>query len=331
MSRRRNLSRESTTKIGRMRLRYVQVSAKRKADLWSTSVSLIYSIKFNANANFKDVRTPIDIPVTGNFPSYAAGSLYRTGPGAYKVDSPASKSGHFTVRHWFDGFTTTHKFDLHPSGRPDGGCDRVSYSSFMQVDNLVKTAQETGGIGDSVTFGQRDPCDSLFRKVKSFFAPAINRDPLASNVGVVLRETLPAEAASIDEQKRAGRRLMTITTDTITAKHVDANTLEPLGVTTQATIDPGLSGQMSAAHVSLPKLQLLSSANDVDVCSGISRPCHRRDLQLQPPIWAFPFLQVSSKRALVALFRSGLTTVQSLASQPIGKDRCSRSHQRPGC
>lgn len=209
-------------------------------------------LQFNANANFEDVRTPVDVPVTGKFPNYVAGSLYRTGPGAYKIGSPGSKSGVFMVGHWFDGFTTTHKFEIQPG--PDGHCNRVSYSSFMQVEKLMATAKETGGVGPGVTFGQRDPCDSLFRKVKSVFAPQGSRDPLVSNVGVVIRETLPAEAASIDEQKRAGRRLITISTDTITAKHIDADTLEPLSVTTQATLHPSLTGQMSAAHVSLRRI-----------------------------------------------------------------------------
>ncbi|KAK5110588.1 hypothetical protein LTR85_000988 [Meristemomyces frigidus] len=163
---------------------------------------------FNANANRDDVRNPLDIPVVGRFPGYVAGALYRTGPGAYKIDSAGSNTGVFTVGHWFDGFTTTHKFNLQLGA--DGSCDKVSYSSFMQG----------------------------------------SRDPLFSNVGVVLRETLPVEAASIDEQKRVGRRLITITTDTITAKHIDADTLEPLSITTQATIHPSLTGQMSAAHAS---------------------------------------------------------------------------------
>ncbi|KAK6441671.1 hypothetical protein LTR95_002087 [Oleoguttula sp. CCFEE 5521] len=201
---------------------------------------------FNANANFADVRTPVDISVVGHFPGYVAGTLYRTGPGAYKIEAPGSKKGVFAVDHWFDGFTTTHKFDIHPGA--DGTCHRVSYSSFMQVEKLVATARDTGSLGAGITFGQRDPCDSLYRKAKSVFAPSTTSDPFSSNVGVVLRETLPAEAASIDEKRRTGRRLITISTDATTAKHIDADTLEPLGVTTQATIDPGLVGQMSAAH-----------------------------------------------------------------------------------
>lgn len=185
----------------------------------------------------------------GRFPDYVAGALYRTGPGAYKIDAPASKSGTFEVRHWFDGFTTTHRFDIRQGSDSDGSCDKVSYSSFMQVEKLMATVRETGNFGSAVSFGQRDPCNSLFRKAKSVFAPQSAKDPLSSNVGVVIRETLPAEAASIEEQKRVGRRLLTITTDAVTAKHIDADTLEPLSVTNQSTINPSLTGQMSAAHV----------------------------------------------------------------------------------
>lgn len=179
--------------------------------------------------------------MTGRFPDYVAGSLYRTGPGAYKIEAPGAKRGTFQVRHWFDGFTTTHKFDIR-------SCDKVLYSSYMQVEKLMTAAKQNGSFGSSISFGQRDPCNSLFRKVKSVFAPQSVMDPHSSNVGVVIRETLPAEAASIEEQKRIGRRLITITTDSVTAKHIDADTLEPLSVTNQTTIDPRLTGQMSAAH-----------------------------------------------------------------------------------
>lgn len=202
---------------------------------------------------------------------------------------PESQRGYYTVGHWFDGFTTTHKFDIHPNS--SGRCDRISYSSFMQVENLMSTVKNTGGVGGNITFGQRDPCNSLFRKVKSVFSPQGSGDPLFSNVGVVLRKTLPVEAASIHEQKRANRRLITISTDNIRAKHIDADTLEPLSVTTQADIDSSLSGQMSAAHVSEAHRDLVSTEVTPGV-AGISRSRYGRYFQLQSSLWPKPLLQV---------------------------------------
>lgn len=132
----------------------------------------------------------------------------------------------------------------------DGACDQVFYSSRLQVEKLVETVKETGSIGSHVSFGQRDPCESLYRKVKSLFQPTTIRDPLSSNIGVVLRSTLPSEAAATESKEGKGRNMLTITTDNVSAKHIDADTLEPLEVTTQATIHPNLTGQMSAAHAS---------------------------------------------------------------------------------
>lgn len=147
----------------------------------------------------------------------------------------------------FDGFTTTHRFDLHAG--PDGSCDQVSYCSYSQVDKLVQTATEKGHITPLVSFGQRDPCESLFRKVKSLFYPSRSHDPTETNIGVVIRETLPSEHSTVDKKKHP--RVMTVTTDHADAKHFDADTLEPLSVTSQQTIHPSLTGQMSASHASV--------------------------------------------------------------------------------
>lgn len=56
--------------------------------------------QFNASALFEDVRKPVSLPVKGRFPAYVAGSLFRTGPGAYKVPAPGCIGGVYSVRHW---------------------------------------------------------------------------------------------------------------------------------------------------------------------------------------------------------------------------------------
>lgn len=111
---------------------------------------------------------------------------------------------------------------------------------------MIENARRTGKL-DGITFGQkRDPCDSLYHKFKSSFAPQAVNTTFGSNIGVALRDTLPAEAASIPRASK--RKLMTVVTDNSLAKTFDSKTLEPLGVTTQHVLHESLSGPMSAAH-----------------------------------------------------------------------------------
>ncbi|KAG7148082.1 Beta like protein [Verticillium longisporum] len=57
-----------------------------------------------------ETRGPVDLVVRGRIPAWAAGSLYRTGPGACKVED--TKSGTLHISHWFDGLAHTHRFDI---------------------------------------------------------------------------------------------------------------------------------------------------------------------------------------------------------------------------
>ena len=55
------------------------------------------------DAGFADVpetRTPIELKVTGNIPSYVRGVLYRTGPGSYTT--PMNNGQLFKMQHWYD-------------------------------------------------------------------------------------------------------------------------------------------------------------------------------------------------------------------------------------
>ncbi|KAK4503271.1 hypothetical protein PRZ48_006699 [Zasmidium cellare] len=192
-----------------------------------------------------DTRETIDLPISGHFPNYVAGSLYRTGPGQSKVPL-ASKDQDFVISHWFDGFTTIHKFDLTPGDKDR--CSGATYSSYNQTDELIENVRKTGKI-DDITFAQkRDPCDSLYKKLKTVFRPT-SSPPSAhkENIGVDFRETLPVEA---DKTNHNGRRLLTVVSDATVAKQFDADTLEPLGVTDQHHIHKDLTGPLSAAHAS---------------------------------------------------------------------------------
>jgi torulene dioxygenase len=54
------------------------------------------------DAGFADVpetRTPIELKVTGNIPSYVRGVLYRTGPGSFTT--PMNNGQIFKIQHWY--------------------------------------------------------------------------------------------------------------------------------------------------------------------------------------------------------------------------------------
>lgn len=149
--------------------------------------------------------------------------------------------------HWFDGFTTVHKFEINP-GQAD--CLEVWYSSYCQVDELIESARRTGRL-NGITFGQkRDPCDTLYRKVKSVFTPILPGSPHDMNIGVTIRDILPAETLQAQQQQNhvPGRHLMSVTTDSHASKQFDAETLEPVGVTRQDGMHPALTGPISGAH-----------------------------------------------------------------------------------
>lgn len=168
-------------------------------------------------------RTPLPIVVTGVFPPYATGNLYRIGPGA-------RKSGDFQISHWFDGYSVLHKFDIHPSGLS------VTYTSRSQVDGLLEKARRSKRL-DGITFAQkRDPCDSFFKKIKTVFT-AIDQErlgPSFENIGVAFQRSL--------------ENTLSTTSDKRTTKRFDATTLEPLGLVEQRCLHPALKGQLSGAH-----------------------------------------------------------------------------------
>lgn len=199
--------------------------------------------------NLEDTKDQIELEISGHFPTHVAGTLCRTGPGAYKVPRSNSEDGHVTVDHWFDGFTTTHRFEL--TAGENGACNKVFYSSYNQTDDMIDAARRTGKL-DGITFGQkRDPCDSFYKKFKAVFEPNLPDKSVTSiNIGVGFQETLPQDIKRAEHEsgKISGRRVITTTTDNHATKTFDADTLEPLGVTRQDHLHPSLTGPLSCAH-----------------------------------------------------------------------------------
>ncbi|OBT58596.1 hypothetical protein VE04_01697 [Pseudogymnoascus sp. 24MN13] len=187
--------------------------------------------------------TPVKLSVKGLIPSYAAGTLYRTGPSQYIVkDTP---KGDFKIDHWFDGFSSIHRFELTPSA--DGSVD-VTYNSRQNVDALVEKIRSTGNY-DQLTFGQkRDPCDGLFKKMKTVFTAASRGPtPEENNIGVTIAPDVPGINGNSSDGKSRFKTL-TAFTDNASYKQFDPETLEPLGVADQGSLHPALAGPLSAAH-----------------------------------------------------------------------------------
>ncbi|KAL4804287.1 carotenoid oxygenase [Aspergillus unguis] len=208
------------------------------------------------DANYEQ-KTPIELSVTGYIPLYAAGTLYRTGPGRYKVDTEHGNT--FQVSHWFDGFSQTHRFQLVTSGEP-GSPMRVLYNSRFSTDDLIEHARKTGSLEGKFSFGgfrdkDRDPCKTIYRKVQTTYEPRIN-SPSYSNTGVTLSVNMPGvnKCPGLDSKDvNSGGKASQVTslyakTDNSSYKQIDPETLEPISLADQTTLHPDLDGRLSASH-----------------------------------------------------------------------------------
>jgi torulene dioxygenase len=192
-------------------------------------------------------RTPVDLVVKGKIPAYAAGTLYRTGPSSFKVgDTP---KGEVSRSHWFDGFTQIYRFQIVPT---EVGSCKVTYNSRRQVDALIEKIRKTGDLS-GMGFGQkRDPCQSLFQKLKTVFQPLGGGEgPEEVNIGVVIAPDVPGYGNTNvphDGQQASRFENLVVFTDFAANKKLDPDTLEPAGVIDQRGLHPDLKGPISAAH-----------------------------------------------------------------------------------
>lgn len=205
----------------------------------------------------------------GHIPAWAAGSLYRTGPGTHVIENmPNGKT--FETSHWFDGFAHSHKFDIIPSDIP-GKPTRIVYSSRRQSEEMVENIRRTGSRG-WVTFAQRqDPCVGLFSKIMSVWRRP-PRDVTRENVCVAIMPApagkVAASAAGPPDPKAANRHddgsspgvklgassgghrpPLLVTTDNDALKLCSADDLSITELSTQGKyFHPDLSGPLSCAH-----------------------------------------------------------------------------------
>lgn len=197
-------------------------------------------------ANLDEHRGPIELPVRGNIPSWAAGTLFRTGPGANTVED--TPNGTLHISHWFDGLAHTHRFDI--IAGEDGVGTKVWYSSRRQCDDFIEHARKNGG-RDIITFGQRaDPCIGLFGKIMSTWMVSDTRrgTKKAENIGVTVQLDVPG-LPSAAKGGALPQKTVWLGTDCHLLREVDGRTLEPIGLARQDDLHPQLDGELSCAHV----------------------------------------------------------------------------------
>jgi torulene dioxygenase len=191
----------------------------------------------------------VELKVEGRIPAYAAGTLFRTGPGVREVETKKGKN--FRVNHWFDYLSLCHRFQIH---EPDGaGKVKVTYNSRSTCDGLIKQIQQTGK-WDQISFGAKyDPCTSFFKKASSFFKKSGQDDkPDDRTLAVTMSVNYPALTSTgtkTGEALPAGKPVtLANKSDNDYLQMLDPETLAPTGIAQQKTLHPELTGPASATH-----------------------------------------------------------------------------------
>ncbi|KAI8964264.1 torulene oxygenase [Daldinia sp. FL1419] len=198
-----------------------------------------------------EIRGPVELPIKGSIPKWAAGTLYRTGPGQYTIEN--TPKGTFRTTHWFDGLGQSHKFSIIADSGDGIEPVRVEYTSRRQSQALYDAIKKDGRRPE-ISFGQKmDPCIGLFGKIMSVWRGSPKReDPGFYNIDVAFQANvpgLPSKAQGTSESgHRAGIKALWLTTDNGIMKEVDQNTLEPIGIARQQALHPLLRGPLSCAH-----------------------------------------------------------------------------------
>lgn len=147
------------------------------------------------------------------------------------------------------------------------------------MDGLIEKVRKTGKL-DGITFGQkRDPCESVFKKMKTTFAPILfpsQRDetiPDRSNIGVTIVPNVPGvgnteKSKAINGDKGPQVNNLVCFTDATGIKRIDPETLEPIGVTNQRSLHPELTGPISCAHAHFDPVN--GDVYNVNLALGVS-------------------------------------------------------------
>lgn len=157
------------------------------------------------------------LEVIGAIPSWLSGVLLRNGPGAYDRPDRAAAGEPPVLKHWFDGLSMLHRFEVSDSG--------VRYSNRLLDSDNKRSVLATGKL-EYREFAS-DPCQSLFRKFFAFSGP----------------KTAPVPNASVNIAVIDGRTAAL--TETPMPVEFDPTTLETVGVIQP---DDDLTGNVTTAH-----------------------------------------------------------------------------------
>lgn len=163
-----------------------------------------------------------------------------------------NKNKTFKVNHFFDSMAVVHRFQILPPNN-DKSSVRVLYNSRSTCDGLIERIKKTGN-QESITFAAKyDPCMSYFKKVMSVFNPRMSEEyPDDRTVSVTMSVNFPGLKAPGDGnasyEEETGIRTLCNKTDNSELQMLDPETLEPIGIASQAVLHPDLKGPFSCAH-----------------------------------------------------------------------------------
>ncbi|KAK3770940.1 hypothetical protein RRG08_032874 [Elysia crispata] len=114
---------------------------------------------------------PMEIQVTGEVPKWIDGSLYRDGPGLFKIGPTA-------WNHLFDGYAVLQRWTI---------CDgKVTFqASILDSENYNKSAKHRRIVGEGLGLNFPDPCETLFGRLFNRFMPS---QPVSDNTNVNMIE-----------------------------------------------------------------------------------------------------------------------------------------------
>lgn len=194
---------------------------------------------------------PIDLHVKGSIPSWAAGTLYRTGPGQYNVEE--TPLGPYRTTHWFDGFGHSHRFEIKANSDGFDPSVSVQYTSRRQTEGLVEDVKKNGR-RSIISFGQRqDPCVGIFSKIMTTWRLANPKVfPDLDNISVTVQGAVPGLSPSakhpLESGHRAGPKTAWLGSDIAILKEFDESTMEAKTCVLQSKLHPLLKGPLSCAH-----------------------------------------------------------------------------------
>lgn len=157
------------------------------------------------------------------------------------------------MSHWFDGFTTVHRFHLAPNEAKSQMT--VTYNSRSTCDDRLEQMRKSAELPGFSFGNKRDPCESFFKKAQSTFKAAFDdgraETPSSGNIGVTVSVNMPGNPGgkTVSENgKSQSVRTLHNKTDAGIYQAIDPETLEPIGIAKQEVLHPELKGPLSAAH-----------------------------------------------------------------------------------